>query len=372
MAQLARTLGIDPADDLAAIHKEIVDGPHLPSSEWAAVATTFREGSKRDKEQAARLTEALAASDASRPDAYLDVFLTDKGEPRASIITGPLARQYPSLEVRLEAEKSRLQALVARRRAVACRDRTEALITLAREVIVRYGAEKDRRGLLDYDDLIDKAGAMLDRVDSSWVHYKLDLGLDHVLIDEAQDTSEKQWRIVRELVAEFAAGAGARGSLTRTLFAVGDEKQSIFSFQGAAPRQYEEMRRHFAAVFSVSEIGWRHVRFDHSFRSGPNVLGAVDTVFASAAIHRSITSDEAGMPRHLALPDAMPGDVEVWPMIEPEAKVEIEAWDAPFDAVPESVRGRSSPPRSPAPCAAGSPTAHASTRRAARSRPATC
>ena len=128
------------------------------------------------------------------------------------------------------------------------------------------------------------------------MHYKLDLGLDHVLIDEAQDTSEKQWRIVRQLVAEFAAGAGARGSLTRTLFAVGDEKQSIFSFQGAAPRQYEEMRRHFAAVFSASEIGWRHVRFDHSFRSGPNVLGAVDAVFASAAIHRSITSDEAGMP----------------------------------------------------------------------------
>jgi ATP-dependent helicase/nuclease subunit A len=336
MAQLARTLGIDPTDNLAVIHKEIVDGPHLPSAEWAAAAAAFAEGSSNDRDQAARLSEALAASDAARPDAYLGVFFTDKGEPRASVMTRSLAREYSSLDTRLTAEKARLEKLVERRRAVACRDRTAALITLAREVIVRYGAEKDRRGLLDYDDLIDKAGDMLDRVDSSWVHYKLDLGLDHVLIDEAQDTSEKQWRIVRELVAEFAAGAGARGSLTRTLFAVGDEKQSIFSFQGAAPRQYEEMRRHFAAVFSVSDIGWRHVRFDHSFRSGPNVLGAVDTVFASAAIHRSITSDEAGMPRHLALPDAMPGDVEVWPMIEPEAKAEIEAWDAPFDAVPES------------------------------------
>jgi ATP-dependent helicase/nuclease subunit A len=337
MAQLARTFGIDPSDDLAVFHKEIVDGPHLPSAEWAAAATAFAEGSTRDQEQADRLTEALAAGDVtSRAEAYLRVFFGKDGEPRASVMTRPLARDYSSLDTRLTAEKARLEALVERRRAVVCRDRTAALLTLAREVIVRYGAEKDRRGLLDYDDLIDKAGAMLDRVDSSWVHYKLDLGLDHVLIDEAQDTSEKQWRIVRELVAEFAAGAGARGSLARTLFAVGDEKQSIFSFQGAAPRQYEEMRRYFAAVFSVSEIGWRHVRFDHSFRSGPNVLGAVDKVFASAAIHRSITSDEAGMPRHLALPDAMPGDVEVWPMIEPEAKVEIEAWDAPFDAVPES------------------------------------
>jgi ATP-dependent helicase/nuclease subunit A len=336
VAQISRALGIEPTDDLAAIHKEITEGPHLPSSEWAAAAAAFEEGSVRDQEQAARLTEALAASDASRVDSYLGVFFGKNGELRASPITGSLAKQYRSLETRLNAEKTRVEALVKRRRAVVCRDRTAPLITLAREVIARYAAEKDRRGLLDYDDLIDKAGAMLDRVDSSWVHYKLDLGLDHILIDEAQDTSEKQWRIVRELVAEFAAGAGARGLLTRTLFAVGDEKQSIFSFQGAAPRQYEEMRRHFAALFSVSEIGWRHVRFDHSFRSGPNVLGAVDAVFASAAIHRSITSDEAGMPAHLALPAAVPGDVEIWAMIEPEAKTEIEAWDAPFDAVPES------------------------------------
>jgi ATP-dependent helicase/nuclease subunit A len=336
VAQLSCALGIDPSDDLAVIEKEIVEGPHLASAEWSAVAATFQEGSKRDKEQAARLTEALAASDASRPDAYLGVFFTDKGEPRASIITGPLARQYPSLAARLDAEKARLETLVARRRAVVCRNRTAALVTLAREVIARYGAEKDRRGLLDYDDLIEKAGAMLDAVNPSWVHYKLDLGLDHVLIDEAQDTSGKQWRIVRQLVSEFAAGAGARGLLTRTLFAVGDEKQSIFSFQGAAPRQYEEMRRYFATVFSGSEIGWRQVRFDYSFRSGANVLGAVDRVFAPAPIHRSITSDEAGMPSHLALPAAVPGVVEVWPMIEPEPKAEMEAWDAPFDAMPES------------------------------------
>ena len=95
MAQLSRALGIDPADDLAVIHKEIVDGPHLPSSEWAAAAAAFAEGSTNDQEQAARLTEALAASDAARPDAYLGVFFTDKGEPRASVITGSLARKYP-------------------------------------------------------------------------------------------------------------------------------------------------------------------------------------------------------------------------------------------------------------------------------------
>ena len=71
------------------------------------------------------------------------------------------------------------------------------------------------------------------------MHYKLDLGIDHVLIDEAQDTSAKQWEIVQRLTAEFTAGAGAR-EVTRSIFAVGDEKQSIFSFQGAEPAQFDQ------------------------------------------------------------------------------------------------------------------------------------
>jgi ATP-dependent helicase/nuclease subunit A len=336
MAQLSAALGIAADDDLAAVEKEIIDGPHLPSSQWAAVAAAFSEGSAKDKDQSVRLREAVAASAELQPHKYLCVFLTDNNGPRQSLITKNLAKTYPELANRLAAEQARLELLVERRKAVICRDRTAALVVIARAVIARYGAEKDRRGLLDYDDLIDKAGDMLAQVSPSWVHYKLDLGLDHVLIDEAQDTSEKQWRIVRHLVAEFAAGAGARGLITRTLFAVGDEKQSIFSFQGAAPRKYEEMRRYFAALFGASEVAWRHVRFDHSFRSGPNVLGAVDAVFAAADIYRSITTDEDGMPRHLALPAAVPGVVEIWPLIEAEPRAEIEGWDAPFDAVSES------------------------------------
>ena len=336
MEQLSAALGIDADDDLATVETEIVDGPHLPSSEWAAVAAVFKEGSPNDEDQSARLMEALAAPAGLRVDKYLRIFFTKGNEPRQSPITKPLAREYPALANRLLAEKARIEVLVERRKAVICRDRTAALVAIAREVIKHYGAEKDRRGLVDYDDLIDKAGEMLAQVNPSWVHYKLDLGLDHILIDEAQDTSEKQWKIVRHLVAEFAAGAGARGSLTRTLFAVGDEKQSIFSFQGAAPRQYEEMRKYFATLFGGSETVWRHVTFDHSFRSGRNVLGAVDEVFGAVDIYRSITTDAAGMPRHLALPAAVPGVVEIWPVIEAEPAAEIEGWDAPFDAVSET------------------------------------
>ena len=110
------------------------------------------------------------------------------------------------------------------------------------------------------------------------MHYKLDRGIDHVLIDEAQDTSPAQWEIIRRLTAEFFAGAGARSG-RRTIFAVGDEKQSIFSFQGAVPREFDARRREFETLCRGVKSELRYLQFGHSFRSGEIVLSAVDTVF---------------------------------------------------------------------------------------------
>ena len=108
---------------------------------------------------------------------------------------------------------------------------------------------------------------LFNNVSAAWVLYKLDLGIDHILIDEAQDTSPKQWQIIRTIAAEFMPG-GSRPNVKRTLFAVGDEKQSIFSFQGAAPEAFDEMRLEFARQFDTPDLGWKYLRFHHSFRSG--------------------------------------------------------------------------------------------------------
>ncbi len=336
IAELASVLGVDPDDDLARVEAEMVEGPLLPSSAWQGVAALCREGSKSDQDQARRLSQAMVASGHARLTTYLDVFMTRDGKPRAAVITKALAARFPDVAQRLLSEQVRLDAMAARRNGVICRDRSAALITVAVAVMARYAAEKDRRGLLDYDDLIVRTVGLLSNIDPSWVHYKLDLGLDHVLIDEAQDTSEAQWDIIKRLVSEFGAGAGVRGLLKRTVFAVGDEKQSIFSFQGAAPQEYDTARRHFENMYVGTEVDWRFVRFDHSFRSGSNVLGAVDAVFSSASVYRSITTDRDGMAPHLSLPGAAPGLVEIWPLIEAARVPEMEAWDAPFDAVPET------------------------------------
>ena len=333
VAVLCGTLGISADDTIEQVEQDIVAGPVLPASEWAAVAEVCRESTPRDQDQCARLTGALAATGGQRVETYFEVFFDSKFKPRPNLVTQGLAKKHPALAQRLAQEQERLIPLRERRKAVACRDRTRALITIADAVIARYQAAKDRRGLLDYDDLIDKALVLLGEDRAAWVHYKLDQGIDHVLIDEAQDTSPKQWEIIRRLTAEFFVGASAR-AVERTIFAVGDEKQSIFSFQGAAPREFDGMRRTFARLCAAIERDLHYVPFRHSFRSGPNVLGAVDEVFGRPEAYAGLAA-EAVRTVHESLPGAPPGLVEIWETTKPRDKREIEAWDAPFDELTE-------------------------------------
>ncbi|MTW18206.1 double-strand break repair helicase AddA [Rhodoplanes serenus] len=335
IAGLSATLGVAADESVADIDKAIVEGPLFPPSEWDAVAELCRASSTNDQKQCARLSAAAAATGRDRVESYLDVFLTGDRAPRKSVITAALAKTYPALAERLDRERERIVALLERRCAAACRDRTAALLTLATAVIDRTTAEKNRRGLLDYDDLIDKTLDLLVRTPPGWVHYKLDRAIDHVLVDEAQDTSPKQWEIIRHLVAEFTAGAGAR-TTRRSIFAVGDEKQSIFSFQGAVPREFARMRQHFAAAHRTGGLDFRAREFKFSFRSGASVLGAVDAVFAAREMYASVTSDTDGVPPHEPLPDAAPGVVELWPLMPAEPTREMEGWEAPFDATLET------------------------------------
>jgi ATP-dependent helicase/nuclease subunit A len=334
IAAMSRELGLDPAESRDAIEDQFFSASLIAEREWPTLATALEKGGKTDAEQARRLRLLSSLPRADRLELYLDIFCTTEGAPRKSIATQAI--KDSSLTERLTAEQRRVCMLLQRRRAVICRDRSAALLTIVHDVLQRYQSEKERRGLIDYDGLIDKTLALLSNVDAAWVHYKLDFGIDHLLIDEAQDTSSKQWQIVRQLVAEFTAGAGARPS-TRTIFAVGDEKQSIYSFQNAAPKEFAEMRRYFERAHQGSGRAFVFREFKHSFRSGENILAAVDAVFKERALAASVSSDSGGFPPHLALPDASPGFVEIWEPTQPEKGPDIEGWDAPFDRVSEAT-----------------------------------
>ncbi|MGA7071332.1 double-strand break repair helicase AddA [Bradyrhizobium sp.] len=332
-AEMSVVLGVSQNDSLEDVERDIIDGPNLPRARWLEIAAALDGGSKSDQNQGEQLRASLGFTGSAQVDEYLCVFLTDNKMPRAAVLTRAFIRDNPSVARLFEAEISRLAPLIDRRRAVITRDRTEALLHIAIAAAANYRREKQERGLLDYDDLIDKTLAMLNKVSAGWVHYKLDRGVDHVLIDEAQDTSPRQWDIVEHVISEFAAGHGARDGVTRTMFAVGDEKQSIFSFQGAAPLEFAERRAGFSSSFKAAGLGFESISFTYSFRSGAGVLRAVESAFQSPDVYRSITTDRDGMPRHEALDDAGPSLIELWPLAQADDREDIEGWRAPFDGV---------------------------------------
>lgn len=329
-AQLSQTLGLQPGDTAEAVDAALFAESLFIQTEWPSVAAVLETGSKTDKDQGGRF-RALAALDAvARIETYLDIFCTSaRDKTRERIATSGVQKAHPDMCERLTRERDRVWALLTKKRAVEARDRSMALFAIAHAVIGGFEKEKNRRGLLDYDDLIDKTLELLTEQSAAWVHYKLDSGIHHVLIDEAQDTSPKQWAIVQALVSEFFAGKGVH-ERTRTIFAVGDEKQSIFSFQGAKPKEFAENRRQFAQLHQRAELAFAGIEFKRSFRSGANVLGAVDTVFSSATAFAGLSDDNVA-PVHEALPDKAPGLVELWDLTEADLIEKKPAWQAPFD-----------------------------------------
>ncbi|MFO1187119.1 MAG: UvrD-helicase domain-containing protein [Alphaproteobacteria bacterium] len=163
-------------------------------------------------------------------------------------------------------------------RAAETADLTIAALALLDEIFASYRRAKAGRRALDYEDLIAAMLRLLSDASAQWVQFKLDGGIDHLLVDEAQDTSPAQWAIIRKLTEEFFAHEGARESRLRTVFAVGDEKQSIYSFQGADPRMFAEMRAHFEGEASRAGRAWTKAALEASFRSSPEILTVVDKV----------------------------------------------------------------------------------------------
>ena len=247
MAQLSQALGVGPDETVEQVEMQIFDDSLIA---FVGMGRGRRRADRRvEDRQGPRRAASMrwpTLNGTDLLDTYLDIFCTSSARqgPRQDRHRRDPEETHPSLCQKLPQERDRVWALVQRKRAIEARDRSIALFTIAHAVIERFRAEKDRRGLLDYEDLIDKTLDLLNNVSAAWVHYKLDRGIHHVLIDEAQDTSPKQWEIVKALVSEFFAGQGAH-ERKRTIFAVGDEKQSIFSFQGAAPREFAAMRDAF-------------------------------------------------------------------------------------------------------------------------------
>jgi ATP-dependent helicase/nuclease subunit A len=330
---VAKAMGLSADVNTTSTAREILRSPHLSPSEWTAVVGALNQGSRGDQDLADRLLAAAEAPDEARLFAYLEVFVTSDGKLRNRLFTKEFAKRHPALAERLDREFERMAGLIDRYRTAEAVERTSALLTLAGETIERFQALKRGRGALDYSDLIEKTADMLADTGAAWVLYKLDGGIDHLLIDEAQDTSPEQWSVIEKLTEEFFSGSGAREDRERTIFVVGDEKQSIFSFQGAEPKKFGEMLRAFQQRVENAGSKFRPEKLLLSFRSARGVLEAVDAVFNRPEAFRGLSSGDDKNTIHEAIRTKAPSLVEIWETEKPaEDEEDVLPWDAPLDA----------------------------------------
>ncbi len=330
---LWRHLGLAPGITPEGIIEQETTDEALNAEELRGAIPILLQGAKTSQTAAEILTRFLETPNrADLWDEYKSVFLTTTGEPKKNVTT----KKAQDAEEVMRAEQSRIIAVQQRIAAAETAERTRAVLIFGGTYLGIYKQLKAAQGALDFNDLIIEMRELLTPPNDAWVHYKLDEGIDHILVDEAQDTSPQQWEIIERLAAEMTAGLGAAedGDRTRSLFAVGDVKQSIYRFQGARPQKFAEMREHFSGRWQEAEHDFNAVELDLSFRSSSPVLDAVDAVFKTAAL---VSGDEASEAlHHQARHNEAPGLVELWPVLEPGDEEDLVPWEVPLNTVTAS------------------------------------
>jgi ATP-dependent helicase/nuclease subunit A len=331
-AALMRKLGIPPdEDDEAAIIAAVIDAPEAEA--LRAAAPLLLAGSKQDIGHGEKLAAWFALPMEQRIARYADwraIFITTENAVRSKLATKQLGARQADINDLMRREGERQLELDGKHAAARVLAASLALFAIGAPVLRRYQAAKENAGLLDYDDLITGARKLLDNPGSAWVMYKLDDGLDHILLDEAQDSNPEQWGIVRALSAEFFAGLGAREE-QRSIFAVGDQKQSIYAFQGAEVERFKEAKDHYEGIVKASGQEFRPVPLDVSFRSTEPVLALVDAVFADKPARDGVAQDAPL--RHYADRAGHAGSVELWPILQVAKADPPPDWAPPEQAV---------------------------------------
>jgi ATP-dependent helicase/nuclease subunit A len=286
----------------------------------------MEQGSVSDQKKAriiASCVEQLEALAPAHMDAYAAVFLTQEGSPQKRPLSQGLLTAHPWLAAWVEQEQRLLLNYFDHRYALALYAFTGAQLVVVKEFLASYTALKQQRHQLDYDDLLVYTIRLLGQShDRDWVAYQLDQQVQHLLVDEAQDTSMRQWQILAALVKEFFAGDGAQTKDT-SLFVVGDEKQSIYSFQGADPQMFQGMYHYWSKLATAAGSPLLHYTMQETFRSTQPVLTLVDALCQDPDVKASLTAEDI-LYQHLPRRQEAAGRIELWPAMLPDATAEQE------------------------------------------------
>jgi len=327
-AQLAQALCVDEKNPPA--RADIV--ALIEAFDLDALKLLMIAGSKTTREAAAQIDcFNAAASPDEKFDAIRLVFLTKDSSPRKDVISKATAKNEPAFAGAIARLQDDILAILERMRAATVLEDTRAFYAILDPCLARYDAMKEARAALDFDDLIAKTRALFHSGGgAAWVLYKLDMGLEHILLDEAQDTGPDAWDVIEAPLEEFFAGTGAKAR-ARTFFAVGDQKQSIYSFQGADAALFNEKEADLGKKIAAAGE-YAKVPLNASFRTTEPVLTFVDTLFINEEVIDNVSLERPLI--HRCTRDGHAGLVELWPLVKRPEKTTPDPWDAPLDATP--------------------------------------
>ncbi|KJV81932.1 RPE1 domain protein [Rickettsia hoogstraalii str. RCCE3] len=254
-----------------------------------------------------------------------EVFFTKDGKKRKSFLSKELIRKYPKLLLELEKITSEIYRLDELRRIEELEYHTNLLTKLAYIILKKYDSYKEENNLLDYDDLIYYTEKLLNnKTTHEWLLHKLENEINHILVDEAQDTSPVQWNIITILITEF----NAADKPSNSTFIVGDDKQSIFSFQGADLHNFSLVNEQLKANLTNANKKFKNITLECSYRSCVEILQFTHNVLKNIKSNYPslFLSDNpliSSFPTHQ-------GSVTVWPLVTSEKQEEL-FWALPED-----------------------------------------
>lgn len=319
LGALAAKLNVNITDTEESLKQEFMDSLCLRRAEFLSYIDALMHGSpKKDKEKALKLAQVVEHDFRLQDyEKYKSCYFGSNNQPYKVLATKDAVNYDPQLTEKLTAELWRLEALENKMLKLRLFFSTKAAFTIAAEINRRYDAYKAERACMDFEDLIYHTRRLLAEADArQWVLYKLDGGIDHILLDEAQDTSSDQWDIVSGLCDDFFSGEG-QSENNRTLFVVGDRKQSIYSFQGADPEKFDKISYDFEKKAKEAHKDFQRINLEISFRSAPAILDAVNKIFATHPAADGVVSETQKV-EHKPFRVGQFGKVTIMPIMLPE------------------------------------------------------
>jgi len=306
IAEIFKTFGISASESEEEIFKKFVK--KIPHDKILQIAQSLEKSkAKTDQKASYKLKFFLQNTSLQNFLPYREIFFTKDDEPRKLVFTKEFAAEYADF---IAAQQNLISDFVEHINSYKTCQGTSLLLQFIDRILEKYQQLKDASSFLDYNDLIIKTDKMLRNHDSSdWIKFRMDGFFDHILIDESQDTNHRQWNIIKALTEDFFTGESAQ-TKNRTIFIIGDDKQSIYSFQGSEPNISRDIFAYYQEKLSGSSFKLHKIDLLNSFRSLPEILQIVDAIFLNQN-HLGQLEYKA----HKAIREGE-GRVEIWPQIE--------------------------------------------------------